>query len=61
MDFRYVGFQFLAMVRVININPGSQTGIFQSRQGFLELEHFDKYFIYNTPKETPAGKNSGVF
>ena len=31
------------------------------RDIFLELGHFDKYFIYNTRKKSPAGKNFSFF
>ena len=40
---------------------GAQPDIFQGRGSFVELRHFDKYFIKNTRKKGSAGKNSGFF
>ena len=37
-----------------------QKEIFQGREGFVELEHFDKHFVKSKKKET-AGKTFGVF
>lgn len=30
---------------------GAEAGIFQGKQGFLEWGHFEKHFIFNTPKK----------
>ena len=38
---------------------GAQPKIFQGKGGFVEPEHFDKYFVKNTKKV--AGKNFGAF
>ena len=35
--------------------------IFQGRRVFVELGHFDSYFVKNTRKIGPAGKNFGFF
>ena len=37
-----------------------QKEIFQGREGFVELEHFDKHFVKSKKKET-AVKTFGVF
>ena len=37
-----------------------QKEIFQGREGFVELEHFDKHFVKSKKKET-AGKTFEVF
>ena len=42
-------------------SKGTEPDIFQGRREFLEWEHFDKYFINNTPKKGTASKNFGVF
>ena len=38
-----------------------QPEIFQGREGFVKLRHSDKYFIKNSRKKGPAGKNCEVF
>ena len=35
---------------------GAQPEIFQGRGGFVELGHFNKYFVKNTIKKAPQGK-----
>ena len=37
--------------------PGAQQEIFQGRGGFVELGHFDNYFVKNTRKKGRAAKN----
>ena len=39
---------------------GAEPGIFQSRGGFWEEGHFDKCFVYNIKKKSPAGENFSV-
>ena len=39
---------------------GAQSEIFQSRGGFVELGHFDKYFVKYSRKKGSAGKNFEV-
>ena len=40
---------------------GAQPRVFQAIRVFLELEHFDKYFFYNTRNKNPEGKNFWFF
>ena len=42
-------------------NPGVQPEIFQGREGFVKLGHFDKHFVKNSRKKSPAGKISKFF
>ena len=46
---------------VLFSHAGAQPEIFQDSGGFIKLGHFDKYFVKNTQKKGPAGKNFGVF
>ena len=48
---------------VINcyMSPGAQSEMFQGRGGFAEAGHFNKFFVKNTIKKGPAGKNFGAF
>ena len=39
----------------------AQPEIFQSRRGFVELEHFDKLFLKSTRKEDPQRKILELF
>ena len=40
---------------------GAQSEIFQSMGGFVELGHFDKYFVKFSRKKGPPGKKFEVF
>ena len=42
-------------------NTGAQPEIFQGRGGFVNLGHFDKYFIKKSRKKAPQGKILEVF
>ena len=46
--------------RFVYVRTGAQSEIFQGREGFVELGHFDKLFVKNT-KKGPARKNFGAF
>ena len=50
-------------LNVINcyMSPGAQSEMFQGRGGFAESGHFNKFFVKNTIKKVPAGKNFGAF
>ena len=41
--------------------PGAQPEIFQGREGFMKLGHFDKHFIKKVKKKGHAGNTFGVF
>ena len=40
---------------------GAQPDVFQGREDFVKLVHFDKDFLKNSRRKNPAGENSGVF
>ena len=42
------------------VSSGAQPEIFQGRGGFVKLGHFNKYFINNSRKKGPTGKNFTV-
>ena len=42
--------------RVVSVRTGVQPDFFQERKDFVELGHFDKYFVNNAGKEAPSGK-----
>ena len=53
--------QFSKEVQKESPKASAQSEIFQSREGFGELEHFDKYFAKNFGRKRLPGKNFGVF
>ena len=59
--FFHISLLFGTWTLVLFPNAGAQPETFQGRGGFMELGHFDKYFVKNTRKKGPAGKNFGVF
>ena len=40
----------------LSLSAGAQAEIFQSRKSFVEVGHFDKYFVKNTRKKSLARK-----
>ena len=43
------------------LSIGTQPEIFQGREDFLELEHFNKHLFKNTRTNGPTGKHYGAF
>ena len=43
------------------LTTGAQPVIFQGREGFMELGHFDKLFVKNTRKKVTQGKILELF
>ena len=54
------GHRFMILQNIFELNPGATMHL-SGQARFLRIRHFDKHFIYNTPKKGPAGKNFGVF
>ena len=44
-----------------HLDAGTQPGAFRGRRVFLEWGRFDKRFMCDTQKKSPAGKNFGLF
>ena len=57
----HISLLFVTWTLVLFLHAGAQPEFFQGRGGFVELGHFDKYFVNNTRKKGPARKNFGVF
>ena len=43
------------------LTTGAQPEIFQGREAFMELGHFDKFFVKNTRKKVTHGKILELF
>ena len=53
--------QFSYSLTETGLNTGMQPEIFQGREGFVKLGHFDKHFVKNSRQKGPAGKISEFF
>ena len=53
----YISLLFVVWTLVLFLHAGVQPEIFQGMGGFVELGQFDKYFVKNTRKKGPSGKN----
>ena len=47
--------------QITYIYPSAQPEVFQGREGFMKLGHFDKHFLKNSRKKSRAGENFGGF
>ena len=55
-----VRYKLIFRLELISVQAGNQQ-LLRAGEFLLELEHFNKYYIYNTRKESPTGKSSDFF
>ena len=48
-------------IQTTYIYASAQTEIFQGREGFMKLGHFDKNFLKTSRRKSPTGETFGGF